>query len=348
MDSKQEYQEESVMRGQRLALLRKRGINPFPAQSSRTHTIAELRELTAGGKKKVAIAGRIRSIRGHGGSTFVHLEDGTGRFQIYLKRDEFAKGAYELFCDAVDVGDFIEATGTVFKTKRGEDTLLASSFVLLDKAVRPFPEKWHGLQDVESRFRKRYLDLLVNEGVRKRMAQRSAIIDSIRTTMKKHDFLEVETPTLQPVYGGGFAKPFKTHHNALGADFYLRISDEMYLKRLLVGGFERVYEITKVFRNEGIDRDHNPEFTMFEAQIAYQDYEYGMDITEEMTEYVVKKIFGKTKIKYQSQELEWKKPWPRLKLVEAITKYTGLTPLAWKSLNQAKKEAEKLGLNEKQ
>ncbi|MBI1961328.1 MAG: lysine--tRNA ligase, partial [Parcubacteria group bacterium] len=337
MGTKQEYQDESVIRGQRLVALRKRGINPFPAQSSRTHTIAALRQRTFGGKKKITIAGRIRSIRGHGGSTFAHLEDGTGRFQIYLKQDELKKGAYQLFCDAVDVGDFIEAAGTVFKTKRGEDTLLASSFTMLAKAVRPLPEKWHGLQDVESRFRKRYLDLIVNEGVRERMAQRSAIIDSIRATMKKHDFLEVETPTLQPVYGGGFARPFKTRHNALDADFYLRISDEMYLKRLLVGGFERVYEITKVFRNEGIDRDHNPEFTMFEAQAAYQDYRWGMDLFEEIFENAAKSVLGTTTIKRGEQALDVKRPWKRMTMAQAIKKVAGVDVAGWKSVAAAKK-----------
>jgi len=267
------------------------------------------------------------------------LEDGTGQFQVYLKQDKLKKGVYELFTETVDVADFIEATGTIFKTKRGENTVLVSAWEMLSKALRPLPEKWHGLQDIEARFRKRYLDLIVNEDVRSRMLQRSEIIESIRATMKKYDFLEVETPTLQPVYGGGFARPFKTRHNTLDADFYLRISDEMYLKRLLIGGIERVYEITKVFRNEGIDRDHNPEFTMFEAQAAYQDYNWGMDVFEEIFESASRSVLGTTKIKHGEITIETKRPWKRMTMTEALKTVATVDVSGWKTLSSAKKEA---------
>jgi len=336
MQEKQQHQDESLTRKERLAALRKKGINPYPSQTDRDHTIKELREKPPKGNKTATIAGRIRSLRAHGGSTFAHLEDGTGTFQIYLKEDELKK-KYSLFADTADVGDFIEASGSVFTTKRGEATLLVANWSMLAKALRPLPEKWHGLQDVESRFRKRYLDLIANQGVRERMVQRSAIIESIRDTMKKYDFLEVETPTLQPTYGGGFARPFKTRHNALGADFYLRISDEMYLKRLIVGGFERVYEITKVFRNEGIDHDHNPEFTMFEAQAAYKDYTWGMDVFEEIFENAALSLWGPAQVAHGEKTISFARPWKRMTVVQAVKKVAGLDASAWKSAADAKK-----------
>jgi len=329
---------------EKIRALRQLGLNPFPPKTNKTDTNKDALKKNG---LKVSLAGRLIGWRGHGKIRFADLVDESGKIQLVFKADELNTKQIELL-KFLDIGDFLQADGTTFTTKAGERSLLVKNYQILVKALRMLPSKWFGLKDVEERYRKRYLDMILNPEVSQRLKIRSQFISYMREFLDQRNFLEVETPTLQPIYGGGFARPFVTHHNSLGADFYLRISDEMYLKRLIVGGFEKVYEITKVFRNEGIDFDHNPEFTMFEAQIAYQDYEYGMDITEEMTEYVVKKIFGKTKIKYQSQELEWKKPWPRLKLVEAITKYTGLTPLAWKSLNQAKKEAEKLGLNEKQ
>ena len=254
MTNKNEKIDELSTRRERLELVKSLGLEAYPAKSERTHTmsaVADQAEKLIASSEKITIAGRVRSLRAHGGSTFAHLEDGSGVFQIYAKKDELGDKKYDNLTAILDVGDFLQAQGVVFLTKRGEATLLLKDWKLLGKTLRPLPEKWHGLQDTEARFRKRYLDLLMNKDVRERMILRSRIIDSIRATMRKHDFLEVETPTLQPIYGGGFARPFKTRHNALDADFYLRISDEMYLKRLLVGGIERVYEITKVFRNEG-------------------------------------------------------------------------------------------------
>lgn len=333
--------DEQTQRRKRLEKIRALGWDAYPAQAERTHTVAQLRDEAAKlpkGDKEVALAGRLLSLRRHGGSTFAHLEDGSGRFQLYFKKDELGSEPYKNFTNLIDVGDFLEVSGAVFTTKKGEETLLVKNWRLLVKTLRPLPEKWHGLQDVEIRFRQRYLDLLMNQEVRQRMILRTRIIDSIRATMKKHDFLEVETPLLQPVYGGGFAKPFKTQHHALAADFYLRISDEMYLKRLLVGGFERVYEITKVFRNEGMDRDHNPEFTMFEAQAAYRDYKWGMDVFEEIFEDASKAVLGTTKIQHGEITVDVKRPWKRLTMLAAIKKITGMNAAAWKTIKEAKKD----------
>jgi lysyl-tRNA synthetase class 2 len=244
---------------------------------------------------------------------------------------------FQELCDLVDPGDIVEAVGTLFVTKRGEKSLEISSWRLLTKALLPLPEKWHGLQDVEQRFRKRYLDLLMNPEARLRLLSRTKMIASIRALMGEHGFIEVETPTLQPVYGGGFARPFKTHHNALDTDFYLRISDEMYLKRLIVGGLERVYEITKVFRNEGIDHDHSPEFTMFEAQIAYQDYRFGMDLFEEIFERASIATSGGTEITHGDVTINVKRPWKRLSLVDAVKEIGKVDVSKWKNVEDAKK-----------
>jgi lysyl-tRNA synthetase, class II len=322
--------------------LTKLGVNPFPVKTNRTHTNTECLEKDG---LKVAVAGRLMSWRGHGKIRFADLVDQTGKIQLVFKADEIDEKSLENL-RFIDRGDFLQASGETFTTKAGERSVLVKKYVLLVKAILPLPSQWHGLKDVEERYRKRYLDMILNPEVTSRLETRSKLITNMREFLDKRGFLEVETPTLQPVYGGGFAKPFSTHHNALGADFYLRISDEMYLKRLIVGGMEKVYEITKVFRNEGIDFDHNPEFTMFEAQIAYEDYEYGMDIIEEITEYAVKKSAGKTKLKYKDFELEWSRPWKRYRLVEAVKEYTGIDPLEWKTLAQAKKETLKIKMKE--
>ncbi len=263
MAKKETSQNESLTRLEHLQELEKNGINPFPAKNDRTHTILELEDNLSKLKKNknIILVGRIRSIRGHGGSTFCHIEDGTGKFQVYFKKDELKKKLYEQFSEFVDVGDFIQVTGSLFKTKRGEHTILVKDWTLLSKALQPLPEKWHGLQDIEIRFRKRYLDLISNEEVRNIFITRAQINTSIRAFLDERGFLEVDTPVLQPLPGGALAKPFVTHHNALDADLYLRIAHELYLKRLIVGGYERVYEIARIFRNEGIDWSHNPEFT---------------------------------------------------------------------------------------
>jgi lysyl-tRNA synthetase class 2 len=226
--------------------------------------------------------------------------------------------------DNFDIGDFIEVRGTLCKTKRGEKTIEASDFKILAKSLRPLPEKWHGLKDIEERFRKRYLDLIFNPEVKEKFILRSKIISEIRKFLEKEGFLEVETPILQPIYGGARAKPFKTHHHALDIDLYLRIAPELYLKRLLVGGFEKVFEIGKCFRNEGIDRFHNPDFTSLEFYWAYADYKDMMKLTEKLILSVLKKIFKKTKISYQGKEINFKVPWPRIEFDALFRKETGL------------------------
>lgn len=241
--------------------------NPYPIRTLRTHTIAQ-----ASGEGVLVLAGRVMAIRGHGAISFLDLEDGTGKIQLFLESEK----------DLIDIGDFIEAEGTLFTTKSGEKTLRVSRWKMLAKSLLPLPEKWHGLQDVEERYRKRYLDLLMNPEVRAVFEKRAAIIQSLRDFLLKHQFVEVQTPTLQTLYGGASARPFKTHLNALDQDMFLRIAPELYLKRLLVGGFERVFEFTTNFRNEGMDREHNPEFSALEFYVAYQDYEWGMGFIEDM------------------------------------------------------------------
>jgi len=289
------------VRLKKLENLRKTGIEPYPAKVSRSHTNQEaLNKFTTLGKRKITLVGRIRSIRGHGGSCFCHVEDGSGQIQIYLKQDKIGKNHYQLFLDNIDIGDFIEVSGSLFKTKKGEKTLEVSKWRILVKSLLPLPEKWHGLKNVEERFRKRYLDLILNKEIKEKFKKRSEIITKIRQFLDKNEFLEVETPMLQVLAGGAKARPFKTRLNALNMDLYLRIAPELYLKRLLIGGFEKIYELGRTFRNEGIDREHNPEFTMLEFYVAYWDYNKMMEFTEKLMKRLDNKIFkGKfRKIKY--------------------------------------------------
>lgn len=285
------------IRLEKLESLKRVGINPYPAVVSRTHTNVEA--LDAFKKlinRKITLVGRIRSIRGHGGSTFCHIEDGFAQIQIYLKKDIVGAKEYELFLETIDMGDFIEVSGKLFLTKRGEKTLLVSKWKILTKSLLPLPSEWYGLEDVEERYRKKYLDLILNKETKEKFIKRSEIIKKIRQFLDENGFLEVETPMLQTLAGGAKAKPFKTHLNALDMDLYLRIAPELYLKRLLVGGFEKVYELGRNFRNEGMDREHNPEFTMLEFYVAYWNYETMMDFTEKLLKSLDKKIFkGKFK-----------------------------------------------------
>jgi len=280
------------IRLKKLKNLEKAGINSYPAKTLRTHTNKEaLDNFKKLINKKLILVGRIRSIRKHGGSCFYHIEDGTAQIQIYLKLDKVGRKEYQLFLDNIDIGDFIEATGTLFKTKKGEKTLEVSKWRILAKALLPLPEEWFGLKDVEERFRKRYLDLILNKEIKEKFIKRSEIIRKIRQFLDKNGFLEVETPMLQTLAGGAKARPFKTHLNALDMDLYLRIAPELYLKRLLIGGFEKIYELGRNFRNEGIDREHTPEFTMLEFYAAYWDYEKMMDFVEKLLVSLDKKIF---------------------------------------------------------
>jgi len=320
------------IRIEKLNALRKLGVDPYPPKVLREHTLETARDMDG---REVAITGRILAQRGHGKLMFWDVVDGTGKIQVVLKADECDKDAFALV-PYIDIADIVAVQGMVGKTQAGEVSVFVRNFQIITKTLLPLPDTWHGLKDVEERYRKRYLDTILNTDVRNRFTTRSKIIDCVRDFLTDRGFLEVETPTLQPVYGGGFARPFATHHNELDTDLYLRISDEMYLKRMIVGGFEKVFEITKVFRNEGIDLDHNPEFTMFEAQIAYEDYSYGMDIIEEIFEYTAKRVLGTTKFTYQGQELNVKRPWTRLKVVEAVKEYTGVDPLTWSTPEEAK------------
>ena len=287
------------VRLEKLKVLQKAGINVYSAEVLRTHANQEALDdfsKLSRAKKRISLVGRVRSIRGHGGSTFCHIEDGSEQIQVYLKQDKVGKKEYQLFLDNIDIGDFVEVTGVLFKTKKGEKTLEVSKWRILVKALLPLPEEWFGLKDVEERYRKRYLDLILNKEIKGKFKKRSEIIKKIREFLDKNNFLEVETPMLQTLAGGAKARPFKTHLNALNMDLYLRIAPELYLKRLLIGGFEKIYELGRTFRNEGMDREHNPEFTMLEFYAAYWNYETMMDFTEKLLKSLDKKIFkGKFK-----------------------------------------------------
>ena len=330
------------VRIEKLEALRKQGIDPYPSQVKRSATIAAARNSEG---VIVSITGRVIGLRRHGKLLFFDLLDGSGQMQVMVRTDDIDKKTIRLL-DYIDIGDFLSAEGKVGKTTAGEISIFATNLQLLTKSLLPLPDQWYGLKDIEERYRKRYLDMILNSEVRDRLHKRGQIIQSIRDILSQKDYVEVETPTLQPVYGGGFARPFVTHHNELDSDFYLRISDEMYLKRLIVGGFDKVYEITKVFRNEGVDHDHNPEFTMFEAQIAYEDYRYGMDIIEEIIEHTAKKVLGSTDFSYQGVMMSLKRPWTRLKLVDAVKEHTGIDSLSWKSLEEAKADIHKIKIAE--
>jgi lysyl-tRNA synthetase class 2 len=330
----------------KLEAVKKARINPYPEKTKRTHQISgALKEFgsLSRSKKEIVLAGRIRSLRGHGGSVFFDIEDGSGKIQAFLRKDRVGEKPFEFFSQVFDIGDFIEVRGIMFKTQKGEKTIETADFKMLSKSLLPLPEKWHGLQDIEERFRKRYLDMMFNPEVKKTFEMRSKIIKGIREFLDNEGFLEVETPVLQPIYGGARALPFKTHLNALDMDLYLRIAPELYLKRLLIGGFEKVYEIGRVFRNEGMDRSHNPDYTHFEFYWAYADYRDLMKLVEKMFEKVIKSVFGTLKLEYEGKELNFKTPWPRVEFVQLLKKETGidLEEIDFESL---KKKALKLGI----
>ena len=320
--------EEYASRKNKLTSALKNNINPYPARTKRSKTIervlVDFDSLIQSGNaqnNQHTLVGRIRTIRLHGGSCFAHIEDGTEKIQIYLKRDEIGVENYTNFKELIDIGDFIEVTGSLFKTKKGEKTLLVDSFTLLAKSLLPLPEKWHGLSDIEIRFRKRYLDLLSNTAVKDIFIKRSLLIKSIRKFLDEDGFMEVETPILQPIPGGANAKPFITHHNALDIDLYLRIAPELYLKRLIIGGFEKVYEIARCFRNEGIDYNHNPEFTQVEIYAAYWDYKKMMKFTEELFEHSITTIYKNTTIEYEGKKINFQPPYQLITFQEASKKY---------------------------
>ena len=312
--------------------IRQSGINPYPNDQKVGGTTAGARR--AAGQKsaeeleragiRVDVAGRIVAERNFGKATFVVIEDRAGRLQAYLRKDKVGDEVYSLFRKSVDVGDIVWVEGPLFITRTGELTVQAERFRLLSKALRPLPEKWHGLVDVETRYRQRYVDLIVNEKVREAFRTRARIIAFVRSFLAERDFLEVETPMMQPVAGGAAAKPFVTHHNALDMDLFLRIAPELYLKRLLVGGFERVFEINRNFRNEGISTQHNPEFTMVEFYQAYATYEDLMRLTEEMLSGLALSLFGTTAVTVQGETVDFAPPWERMTVSEAVARFGGL------------------------
>lgn len=307
----------------KLKNLRSAGIWPYPGETKRTHAIgaalSDWKNLEDA-QKEIIVAGRLRSMRGHGGMLFGDIQDGTGKIQILLKKDGLGEKSYQFFADNFDVGDFVQIRGTALTTKRGEKTVLAVDYKMLAKALRPLPDKWHGLQDTEERYRKRYLDLIFNEDVRKKFVIRTEIVRAIRNFLDEHGFMEVETPILQTIYGGATAKPFKTYFNAYDMDVFLRIAPELFLKKLLVGGFEKVYEIARNFRNEGVDKQHNPDFTMLEFYWAWSDYRQLMKFTEEMMAYILQKVLGTAKITYQGNEIDFAAPWPRVEYLDLLKK----------------------------
>ncbi|HPL72818.1 MAG TPA: lysine--tRNA ligase [Candidatus Pacearchaeota archaeon] len=307
--------------------LKDSGINPYPIEVKRTCEISKaLKNFDSLSKKEkeIILVGRMKTVRAHGGLTFIDFEDGTGKIQGLIAKNKVGEEFYKTFLEMFDIGDFIQARGTLFETKRGEKTMQIVDCKIIAKSLRPLPEKWHGLKDVEERFRKRYLDLIFSPEVKNNFVIRSNFIKELRNFLNDEGFLEVETPILQLLYGGARAKPFKTHVNAMDLDVYLRISPELYLKRLLVGGFEKVYEIGKCFRNEGIDKFHNPDFTMIEFYWAYADYKQLMKMTERMFQKVITNVMGSTEIEYNEQKISFAGEWERIEFFALLEKYTGI------------------------
>jgi lysyl-tRNA synthetase, class II len=332
--------------------LRAQGVDPYPPRSYRTHTAEEavqrfsdIEESLDGDHdpEPVTVAGRVMTVRDMGRSIFCHLQDGSGSIQIFLRRNDLGEEKHTWFKRMVDMGDFIEATGNLFRTRMGEITVQVSAFTMLSKALTPPPEKWHGLADVETRYRQRYSDLISNEDVRDIFVKRTKIISALRSFLDSREFMEVETPTLQPLYGGAAARPFTSHYHTLDQTFYLRIADELYLKRLIVGGFERVYEICKDFRNEGIDARHSPEFTMMEFYMAYADYNDVMDLAEQMIVYCARQALGSTTFTYAGHEVDLTPPWARVTLREALLNNTGIDFLEVRGQKELYEEAKRFG-----
>jgi lysyl-tRNA synthetase class 2 len=313
------------VRIEKLNGLKEAGVNPYPHSFDVSHRVEDVfreEKTLAESEAVVVLAGRIMALRGHGKTVFGHIEDRTGRLQFYLRRDGVGDERFAVF-KLLEVGDIIGVKGTVFRTKTDELTVRVTEFEVLSKALRQLPEKYHGLQDKELRYRQRYVDLIMNREVREVFYKRSRLIELIRQFLIAREYVEVETPVLQPIYGGAAARPFKTHLNALDIDLYLRIADELYLKRLLVGGMDKVFEFAKDFRNEGIDRLHNPEFTMMECYSAYEDYMDFMGMVEEMMREVAGELGKDGKVVFKGQEIDFNKPWRRVRFFDVIMEKTG-------------------------
>ncbi|SDI95384.1 lysine--tRNA ligase [Alteribacillus bidgolensis] len=331
MSQEQEYNDQIEVRREKLLALQEEGKDPFGQRFDRSHTASLMtEEFQAFSKEElqekeveVSIAGRVMTKRGKGKAGFAHIQDLTGQIQIYVRKDQVGEEAYEIF-QGTDIGDFVGLKGTAFKTKVGELSVKASEFVLLSKSLRPLPDKFHGLKDVEQRYRQRYLDLIVNPEVRDTFVVRSKILQSMRRYLDGKGYLEVETPMLHAIPGGAAARPFITHHNALDMELYIRIAIELHLKRLIVGGMEKVYEIGRVFRNEGISTRHNPEFTMMELYEAYSDYKDVMVLTENLIAHISQEVLGTTAITYGEHEVDLTPAWRRVHMVDAIKEEVGV------------------------
>ncbi|WP_080803800.1 lysine--tRNA ligase [Desulfamplus magnetovallimortis] len=328
-------EESSVLlkaRKEKMEELKKDGIPLYPNDFRVSNTVAELRELTENKPETLgengtefAVAGRMMAVNKFGKSSFIRFRDRTGQMQAYLQKALLGDDVYTLF-KKLDIGDFVGLKGALFQTKTGEWTLLAKEFRLLSKAVRPLPEKYHGIKDPEKRYRQRYLDLVMNDEAREIFVKRSRIVSVMRRFFEEREFMEVETPMMQPLPGGAEATPFKTWHNALGMELFLRIAPELYLKRLVVGGFEKVFEINRNFRNEGVSTRHNPEFTMVEFYQAYADYEQLMDMTEEMFRTIAMEVNGSEKVDYQGEVIDFGKQWQRIPMIESLVAIGGVDP----------------------
>jgi lysyl-tRNA synthetase class 2 len=332
------------VRREKMAAIAEKGIEPFGRKYEYTHhaqAILEQFESLEG--QTVRLAGRLMTIRGHGKASFAHVMDMSGKIQLYFRQDVLGEAQYELF-HLLDLGDVIGVDGVVFRTQKGEISVKVNAFEILAKSLKPLPEKWHGLKDMETRYRQRYLDLIANPEVKNTFILRSKIIKALRRILDDQDFLEVETPMMHPIAGGAAARPFITHHNALDMKLYMRIAPELYLKRLIVGGFEKVYELNRVFRNEGISIKHNPEFTMVELYQAFADYQDVMRLTEEVISGVAQEVLGTTKITYQGQEIELAPPWNRITMPEAIRKYSGEDFDKVTTIEEARAIADRIGV----
>jgi lysyl-tRNA synthetase class 2 len=335
-----------AQRKEKLERLRSRGVDPYPHRFTPSNTAAEAVSLTPqdGVGPEVTVAGRVTALRDMGKATFADLRDGSGRIQAYFKQDTLGDAAYGLL-ELIDLGDYIGVSGPLFRTKTKEATVEAHSITVLTKALRPPPEKWHGLQDVEARYRHRYLDLMTNEEVRRIFQARSRAISSIRRYLDERGYLEVETPILQGTAGGAAARPFVTHHNALDRDFFLRISLELHLKRLVIGGFDRVYEMGRVFRNEGVSTKYNPEFTMLELYEAYADYNRMMDLAEDLITTIARDVLGGTTVEVDGGPLDLERPWPRIPMRDAIRERCGVDFMAHDDVESLRKATEESGVH---
>lgn len=340
---------EEIARRERLQSLRDNGVNPYPTTADQTHSLKDaLAQFDAleQNDDPISVRGRVRAIRKHGGVTFIVLQDASGKMQMVLHRDTVGTESYTFFHDHADVGDFYQFSGTAFRTKKGEPSIGVQKLTLLTKSLLPLPEKWHGLTDTETRFRKRYLDLIVNGPSMEFALARARMVAALRRFMEKDGFMEVETPILQPIAGGAAARPFTTHHNTLHHDFYLRIAPELYLKRLLVGGFEKVYEFARCFRNEGISPQHNPEFTQIEAYWSYAEIDDLLDHFERMFAEVIPAVTGSMKVTHSDVELDFSKI-ARLTFHDAILRETKIDIDEFASEEDLRAAIEKIGVNTK-